>query len=164
MNQPRQVKLLPVEFRLAQADKRDITLSVSEFTTSSKSASDSLVTSADCWIEGHWVRVSNSEQNPSSSSFTFGCGSASGWNAWLSPKRGGWIGWGNKNLNSFSKDCLCSVMMIINNAMHKSVCYVMQSRMIKYRFMHTQIYPGSVTQTYIQSPGYTWDFQSTILV
>ena len=52
-NQPRQVKLLPVRLRLAQADKRDITLSVSEFTTSSKSASDSLVTSAECWNEIH---------------------------------------------------------------------------------------------------------------
>ena len=53
MIQPRQVKSLPVGFRLAQADRRDITLSVSEFTTSSESASNSLVTSADYWIEGH---------------------------------------------------------------------------------------------------------------
>ena len=53
MNKPRQVKLLPVGFRLAQAERIDITLSVSEFTTSSESASDSLVTSADCCIEGH---------------------------------------------------------------------------------------------------------------
>ena len=70
------------------------------------------------------------------------------------PRGGGELGEGMK-LKLFSEDCLCSVMMIINNAMHKSVCYVMQSRMIKYKFMHTQIYPGSVTQTYIQSPGYT---------
>ena len=52
MIQP-EVKLLPVRFRLALADRIDITLSVSEFTTSSESASDSLVTSADCWNEGH---------------------------------------------------------------------------------------------------------------
>ena len=77
MIQP-EVKMLPVRFRLTQADRRDITLSISEFTTSSESASDSLVTSADCWIQGHWARVSNSEQNPSSSSFTSGCISASG--------------------------------------------------------------------------------------
>ena len=44
-----QVKLLPVRFRLAQADKRDITLSVSKIITSSESASDSSVTSADRW-------------------------------------------------------------------------------------------------------------------
>ena len=52
MIQP-EVKLLPVGFRLAQTDRIDITLSVSKFTSSSGSASDSVVTSADCWIEGH---------------------------------------------------------------------------------------------------------------
>ena len=78
MIQP-EVKLLPDRFWLAQTDRIDITLSVSESTSSSESASDSLVTSADCWIEGHWARVSNSEQNPSSSGFTSGWRSASGY-------------------------------------------------------------------------------------
>ena len=36
---------------LAQTDRIDFTLSVSEFTTSSKSASDSSVTSAEWWNE-----------------------------------------------------------------------------------------------------------------
>ena len=41
VNKPRQVKLLPVRFRLAQTERIDITLSISEFTTSSENASDS---------------------------------------------------------------------------------------------------------------------------
>ena len=49
----RQVKMLPVRLRLAQTDRIDTTLSVSKFTSSSESESDSVVTSADCWIEGH---------------------------------------------------------------------------------------------------------------
>ena len=78
---------------------------------------------------------------------------------------GGWIGWGNKTFKSSSRKTACAWWWYLRSSdMHKSVCYVMQNRMIKYKFMHTQIYPGSVTQTYIQSPGYTWDFQSTILV
>ena len=52
MIQP-EVKLLPVRLRLAQTDKIDITLSVSKITSSSENTSDSVVTSADCWIEGH---------------------------------------------------------------------------------------------------------------
>ena len=73
------MKLLPVRLRLALTDRIDVTLSVSESTSSSESTSDSAVTSADYWIEGHRARVSYSEQNPSSSGFTSGCKSASGY-------------------------------------------------------------------------------------
>ena len=42
------MKLLPVGLRLAQTDRIGRSPSVSKFTTSSESASDSLVTSTDC--------------------------------------------------------------------------------------------------------------------
>ena len=74
-----EVKLLPDRFRLAQTDRIDVTLSVSESTSSSESASDSLVTNADCWNEIHWARVSDGELDPSSSESTSGCRSASGY-------------------------------------------------------------------------------------
>ena len=53
--------MLPVRLRLANTDRIDITLSVSEFTSSSESASDSLVTSAGC---SNTMTLSVSEHKP----------------------------------------------------------------------------------------------------